>query len=217
MKKIKVFLADDHTVVREGLKRLIDGEPDMEVSGEAGDGAEAVKKITSTKPDIVVMDVSMPTLGGAAATRQLKEHSPDIKVIALTVHEDRAYLQELLAAGASGYVLKRAASDELIRAIRSIAGGGVYVDQRLVGNLINSMIQPRFEALEPIDQLSERELSVLQLIASGYTNKEIAGQLEVSVKTVETYKSRSMEKLGLQSRVDIVRLANEQGWFRSIE
>jgi len=217
MTKLKVFLADDHAVVREGLKRLIDGETDMEVSGEAGDGAEAVKKITTTKPDIVVMDVSMPNLGGAAATRQLKERSPDIKVIALTVHEDRAYLQELLSAGVSGYVLKRAASDELIRAIRSVAAGGVYVDQRLVGNLISSMIQPRSEALEPIDKLSERELAVLQLIASGYTNKEIASQLEVSVKTVETYKSRSMEKLGLQSRVDIVRLANEQGWFQAIK
>jgi DNA-binding NarL/FixJ family response regulator len=211
--KLRIFLADDHAILREGLKRLIDGEVDMEVSGEAADGAEALTSIEESKPDIVVMDLSMPKIGGAAATRQLKASAPNIKVIALTVHEDRAYLQELLEAGAAGYVLKRAASEELIRAIRSVAAGGVYVDQRLVGNLIESLIHPRSTAEEPVGKLSEREMSVLRLIASGYTNKEIASNLEVSVKTVETYKARSMEKLGLRSRVDIVRLANEHGWF----
>jgi DNA-binding NarL/FixJ family response regulator len=215
MTKLKIFLADDHAVVREGLKRLIDVECDMEVTGEAADGQEALTRIHETEPNIVVMDVSMPTVGGAAATRKLKETAPDVKVIALTVHEDRAYLQELLGAGAAGYVLKRAASDELIRAIRSVATGNVYVDQRLVGNLIDSLIHPGSNTRTPVDKLSEREMSVLRLIASGYTNKEIANQLEVSVKTIETYKARSMEKLGMQSRVDIVRLANEQGWFQN--
>jgi DNA-binding NarL/FixJ family response regulator len=215
MEKLKIFLADDHAVVREGLKRLIDGEADMEVTGEAADGEEALSRINDAQPNIVVMDLSMPTVGGAAATRRLKETSPHIKVIALTVHEDRAYLQELLNAGAAGYVLKRAASDELIRAIRSVAAGNVYVDQCLVGNLIDSLIHPGTTGHAPVNKLSEREMSVLRMIAEGYTNKEIASQLDVSVKTVETYKARSMEKLDLRSRVDIVRLANEQGWFQA--
>jgi two-component system, NarL family, response regulator NreC len=217
MSKLSIFLADDHAVVREGLKRLIDSEEDMEVVGEAEDGEEAVTKAVKMKPHIVVMDVSMPGTGGAQATRTLKESAPEIKVIALTVHEDRGYIQELLEAGAAGYILKRAASEELIRAIRSVSIGGIYVDQRLVSNLLSSIIHPRNEALAPIEKLSEREMSVLRLIASGYTNKEIAAQLDVSVKTVETYKARSMEKLSLRSRVDIVRVAKEQGWFQTKE
>lgn len=213
MNNLRILLADDHAVVREGLKRLVDSEADLEVVGEAEDGAQAAAMALATKPDIVIMDVSMPVTGGAQATRILKESAPEIKVIALTVHEDRGYIQELLEAGASGYILKRAAGEELIRAIRSVAAGSIYVDQRLVSNLLSSIISPRNEALAPIEKLSEREMSVLRLIASGYTNKEIAAQLDVSVKTVETYKARSMEKLNLRSRVDIVRIAKEQGWF----
>lgn len=214
MTKLRIFLADDHAMVREGLKRLIEAEPDLRVEGEAADGAEAVSGALRTRPDVVILDVSMPRLNGAEATRQLRAERPEMKIIALTVHEDRSYLHELLEAGASGYVLKRAAGEELIRAIRAVAGGGTYVDQRIVGNLINALVQPPNHREAPIGKLSERELTVLRLIASGYTNKEIAAQLNVSVKTIETYKSRSMEKLGLRSRVDIVRLANEHGWFR---
>lgn len=217
MSKLRIFLADDHAVVREGLKRLIDCEEDMEVIGEAENGEEAVGKVTEVKPDIAVMDVSMPVMGGAQATRVLKENAPGVRVIALTVHEDRGYIQELLEAGAAGYILKRAASEELIRAIRAVSIGGIYVDQRLVSNLLSSIIHPRNDTLAPIEKLSEREMSVLRLIASGYTNKEIAAQLDVSVKTVETYKARSMEKLELRSRVDIVRVAKEQGWFQTKE
>lgn len=202
-------------MVREGLKRLIDAEPDMIVEGEASDGAEAVTNALRSRPDVIVLDVSMPKVGGAEATRQLRAAVSDVKVIALTVHEDRGYLHELLEAGAAGYVLKRAAGEELIRAIRAVAGGGTYVDQRIVGNLITALIHPPGSTEAPIDKLSERELSVLRLIASGYTNKEIAAQLDVSVKTIETYKARSMEKLGLRSRVDIVRVANEHGWFQT--
>lgn len=214
MSKLRIFLADDHAMVREGLKRLIESEPDLKVEGEAADGVEAVSGALRTKPDVVVLDVSMPRMNGAEATRQLHAARPEMKILALTVHEDRSYLHELLEAGASGYVLKRAAGDELIRAIRAVAAGGTYVDQRIVGNLITALVHPPNHHEAPIEKLSDRELTVLRLIASGYTNKEIAAQLEVSVKTIETYKSRSMEKLGLRSRVDIVRVANEHGWFR---
>lgn len=214
MSKLRIFLADDHAMVREGLKRLIESEPDLKVDGEAADGVEAVAGALRSRPDVVILDLSMPRMNGAEATRQLRASRPDLKVIALTVHEDRSYLHELLEAGASGYVLKRAAGEELIRAIRAVAAGGTYVDQRIVGNLITALIHPPGGSEVPIDKLSERELTVLRLIASGYTNKEIAAQLNVSVKTIETYKARSMEKLGLRSRVDIVRIANEHGWFR---
>lgn len=215
MNKLKIVLADDHAVVREGLKRLIGAESDMEVIGEAEDGASVIDQASRDHPDIIVMDISMPKTSGIEATRVIKKNAPEIKIIALTVHEDRGYLQELLEAGSSGYVLKRAASEELIQAIRCVASGTLYVDQRLVGNLISAMIHRRGNSKSSIDTLSDREATVLKLIAGGYTNKEIAAKLEVSVKTVETYKSRSMEKLGLRSRVDIVRVANEQGWYRT--
>ncbi|HRE82151.1 MAG TPA: response regulator transcription factor [Opitutaceae bacterium] len=215
MNKLKIVLADDHAVVREGLKRLIGAESDMEVIGEAEDGVSVIDQASREQPDIIVMDISMPKASGIEATRIIKQNSPDIKIIALTVHEDRGYLQELLEAGSSGYVLKRAAGKELIQAIRSVASGTLYVDQRLVGNLISAMINRRGSSKSSIDALSDREATVLKLIAGGYTNKEIAAKLEVSVKTVETYKSRSMDKLGLRSRVDIVRIANEQGWYRT--
>lgn len=215
MNKLKIVLADDHAVVREGLKRLIGAESDMEVIGEAEDGASVIDQASRDHPDIIVMDISMPKTSGIEATRVIKKNAPEIKIIALTVHEDRGYLQELLEAGSSGYVLKRAAGEELIQAIRCVASGTLYVDQRLVGNLISAMIHRRGNSKSSIDTLSDREATVLKLIAGGYTNKEIAAKLEVSVKTVETYKSRSMEKLGLRSRVDIVRVANEQGWYRT--
>lgn len=214
MSKLRIFLADDHTVVREGLKRLIDVEPDMEVVGEAADGKEALEKAGQSQPDVVVMDISMPELNGTQATRLLKQSYPKIGVLALTVHEDKSYLRELLEAGASGYVLKRAAGDELIQAIRAVSTGGLYVDPHLAAKLVSTFVQPgsRFGGT---GELSEREGTVLRLIAQGHSNKEIAAQLGVSVKTIETYKARSMEKLGLRSRVDIIRIAGERGWLRA--
>ena len=213
MSKLRVLLADDHAVVREGLKRLIESQPDMHVVGEAADGAEAVEKVAELRPDIVVMDVSMVPVGGAQATRELRRLCPSTKVLALTVHEDRSYVHELLEAGASGYALKRAAGDELIGAIRAIAASGVYVDSRVAGKLFGGIAQSRPAPLNVKGELSERETEVMRLIAQGFTNKEISAQLGVSVKTVETYKARSMEKLGLRSRVDIVRLATARGWL----
>jgi DNA-binding NarL/FixJ family response regulator len=215
MAKLHILLADDHAVVREGLKRLIDAEADMRVIGEASDGAEAIEKAVRLCPDVGVIDVSMGNVNGAEATRRIRILCPSTRVLALTVHEDTSYLRELLDAGAAGYVLKRAAADELIRAIRSVAAGGVYVDPRIAGKLVNTFAPPKTSMHTATADLSERETAVLRLIAQGYTNKEIASQLGLSVKTVETYKSRSMEKLGLRSRVDIVRIAGERGWLTS--
>jgi DNA-binding NarL/FixJ family response regulator len=214
MANLKILLADDHAVVREGLKRLIETAPDMDVVAEAEDGEEAIAKTAANLPDVVVMDVSMRPVGGAQATRELRRRCPAASVLALTVHEDRSYLQELFEAGASGYVLKRAAPDELLQAIRTVAGGSPYIDVRMTGKLVSGLLHPRSSAPRGVNVPSEREGSVMRLIARGYTNKEIAAQLNVSVKTIETYKARAMEKLGLRTRVDIVRMAAECGWLQ---
>ncbi len=214
MNKLKIFLADDHAIVREGMKRLIDAESDMEIIGEAADGREAVERATAACPDVAVMDVSMPQLNGAQATQRLKQACPRVAVLALTVHEDKSYLRELLEAGASGYVLKRAAADDLIRAIRAVAAGGLYVDPHVAAKVVSGFVQPKSRNANGTAELSDRETEVLRLTAQGHSNKEISAQLSVSVKTVETYKARAMEKLGLKSRVDIVRDAAERGWLR---
>ena len=213
-RNLRILLADDHAVVREGLKRLIESEPDMDVIANAGNGREAVEQTKALLPDVAVLDVSMPQLNGAQAAAQIKGTCPQVKVLALTVHEDRTYVRELLAAGAVGYVLKRAAADELIRAIRTVAAGGIYVDPHVAGKLMESWTQAKSTAASPISELSERERDVLRLIAQGYSNKEIAGDLQLSVKTVETYKARGMEKLALSSRVELVRHAANCGWLQ---
>lgn len=214
MDKLRVFLADDHAIVREGMKRLIDAMPDMEVVGEASDGAVALEAIPAARPHVVVFDLTMPTLSGAEATRRLRQIAPEIKIIALTVHEDKSYLRELLEVGASGYVLKRAAPDELINALRTVSTGGTFIDPRMTAKLVATLLTPRRGPVKKSDDLSERETEVLQHVAHGYTNKEIATALRVSVKSVETYKARAMEKLDLRSRIDIVRIAKERGWLQ---
>lgn len=212
---LRVFLADDHAVVREGLKALINAQPGMEVSGEAGDGRAACQQIRELLPDVAVMDVSMPEMNGAQATAELKRTCPQVKVLALTVHEDKGYLRQLLESGADGYVLKRAAAEELIHAIRTVAAGGVYLDPALAGEVVGGFVRkPTVRGSLEGGELSDREAEVVRLIASGYSNKEIAAQLDLSVKTVETYKTRSMEKLGLRSRADLVRYALQCGWLR---
>lgn len=214
-KLLRVFLADDHVVIREGLKMLVNEQPDMEVIGEADGGRAAWQKAKQLQPDIVVMDVSMPDMNGAQATKRLKEDCPEMKVLALTAHEDQAYLKQLLQAGASGYVLKRVASAELIRAIRVVAAGGVYLDPTLAGKVVGGYVGRQFnKGAASGGDLSERETDVLRLIALGHSNKEIATHLDISVKTVETYKTRLMEKLDLHSRADIVRYALQQGWLQ---
>jgi DNA-binding NarL/FixJ family response regulator len=216
MTELQIFLADDHAVVREGLKALINNQPDMQVIGEAEDGRAACQRARDLQPDIVILDVSMPHLNGAQAAEQLKRVCPNAKVLALTVHEDTGYLRQLLEAGAAGYVLKRSAAEELIRAIRIVAAGGIYLDPNLAGKLVNRFVrkQSTNDVLQGSD-LSDRETEVLRLVAQGYSNKEIAAQLNISIKTVETYKARSIEKLGLHSRVEIVRYALQQGWLDS--
>ena len=215
MDKLRIFLAEDHSVVREGLKLLINTQPDMEVIGEAGDGHTTLEKALELHPDVVVMDITMPEMNGDLATRQLKLVLPNVKVVALSVHEDKSYLRQLLQAGASGYVLKRAAAEELIIAIRKVVEGGVYLDPSLAEKVVNGFLKNPFkEKHNRENTLSLRENEVMRLTAHGYSNKEIAEQLDISVKTVETYKSRAMEKTGLQSRADIVRYAIQRGWLQ---
>lgn len=212
--KLRVLLADDHNVVRAGLRALIEAQPDMEIVGEAEDGATACRQADELDPDLVIMDVSMPGIGGARATEQIKRDHPQTQVLALTMHEDRAHLQQLFLAGAAGYVLKRTAADDLIRAIRMVARGGTYLDPSLAGPLVSDLVGRSVGASSlrhPV--LSDREEAVLRSIARGYTNREIAIQLDISVKTVETHKARAMEKLGLDSRAGIVSYAIRRGWL----
>lgn len=211
-KKLRVFLAEDQTILRHSLKALIANEGDMEVVGEAGDGAEAVRQVKTLQPDLVVMDVSMPQMDGVQATLAIRQALPRVKVLALTVHETKSHIRRVLQAGASGYVVKRSAAEELIQALRAVAKEGVYLDPIVAAKLVGPAKAPA--APEPNGEaLSDREAEVLRLIALGHANKEIATQLELSVKTVETFKTRSMAKLGLRSRVDIVRYAMNRGWL----
>lgn len=212
MPKLRIFLADDHAVVRAGLKSMVSAEPDMEVVGEATNGREALDRIAFAAPDIAILDVTMPELNGAEVSRLLRQAHSRVRVLALTVHEDRGYLRQLLQAGASGYVLKRAAGDELIRAIRAVASGETYIDSRVAGSLVSTFVDPK-AAVVPGADLSERETEVIRLIAQGFTNKEVGARLSVSAKTIETYKMRAMEKLGLRGRVDLIRTAVERGWL----
>ena len=214
MKKLRVLLADDHKVLRDGLRLLIDGQRDMRVVGEAGNGQEALRQAHDLKPDVVVMDLSMPELNGLQATERLKADHPTVKVVALTVHEDPSYLMQLCKAGAVGYVLKRSAGDDLIHAIRTVAGGGLHFDPALASKALAGRPgdSPRKEGPRT-GNLSEREKEVLILMAWGYSNKEIAGDLHLSTKTVETYRVRINEKLGLRSRTEIVQYALRHGWL----
>jgi DNA-binding NarL/FixJ family response regulator len=213
-RKLRVLLADDHVTVRHGLKLLIDSEPDMTVVAEASDGASAVQRALDLKPDVVVMDISMPGMNGLVATRALKEKQPQAAIITLTRHGDDAYLQELLRAGVSGYVLKQSAPAELLQAIRAAAAGGQYLDSTLTARVTAGFLGR--EGKRPSRSsaaLSDRESEVLRLIASGYSNKEIAARLALSVKTVEAHKANAMRKLDLNGRIDIVKYAVLQGWL----
>jgi DNA-binding NarL/FixJ family response regulator len=214
-KRLRILLADDHVTVRRGLKLLIDAERDMEVIGEAGDGNEAVQKARELNPDVIVMDISMPGASGLDATRTLKKIKPDAVIVTLTRHADSAYLQELLRAGVSGYVLKRSAPTELLHAIRAAAAGGQYLDTTLTAGITAGLARKDARVKMPATALSERESAVLRLIASGYSNKEIAAHLSLSVKTVEAHKANAMRKLELTGRIDIVKYAILQGWLNN--
>lgn len=214
MVKLKVLLAEDHRIMREGLKRLIDEQPNMEVVGESDDGIDAWQKACELEPDIVLMDVSMPRMNGADATAKIRELCPHVKVIALTAHRASAYLNQMLKAGASGYVLKHGAFDELLDAIQTVSKGGRYIDRASQEVMVNAPPDNVTWKGDPQGKpLSEREIQVISLVANGYTNKEIANKLAISVKTVESHKANSMQKLDLKSRAEIVDYARFRGWI----
>ncbi|ACK50959.1 two component transcriptional regulator, LuxR family [Methylocella silvestris BL2] len=211
---LRVFLADDHPVVLAGVKALIGADPEMTIVGDACDGRSALSLATELKPDIVILDISMPGLNGTKVAELLRAACPQSKILALTVHEDRGYLRQLLELGVAGYVLKRSAAEELIRAIRAVAAGGIYLDPAIAGKVLGGIPQKAtVVALSAIADLSERETEVLRLTAGGHSHKAVAAELRISVKSVETYKARAMEKLGFDSRVQLVRYAAGKGWL----
>ena len=214
MNKLRVLIAEDHGTVREGLRLILQSQSDIEIVGEAGDGKTALETAKQLLPDVVLMDISLPSMSGLKATKLLRECCPEVKVLALTRHKDGAYLQEMLRAGASGYVLKQSSSTELLRALREIASGNSYLDPALTGKVITVFAGGTI-GNSAIASVSEREQEVLRAIALGYSNKEIAARLKLSVKTVEAHKANSMKKLDLRSRIDIVRYAVLQGWLAS--
>jgi len=218
MKRIRVLLADDHTAMREALALLLKSQNDIDVVAEAANGREACQKARSFKPDVVVLDLSMPEMSGLKAAAILQRDCPRIKVLALTMHEDESYLRELVGMKAAGYVLKRAASEELLRAIREVASGGTHFDSTLV---TTAFLEKLGELAVPGNRLprrlTEREEAVLRLIAWGYTNREIAAKLSLSVKTIEAYKVRIGRKQGLHSRTEVVRYALRHGWLNAEE
>lgn len=213
--RLRILLADDHVVVREGLRLVIEGQKDMIVVCEAGDGATAIQQAQELRPDVIIMDISMPGMNGLVATRTLKRLLPQCVVVTLTRHGDDAYLQELMRAGASAYVLKQSAPAELITAIRTCAAGGQYLDSALTARVTAEFLaRDGRRVTQPGGTPSERESEVLRLIAAGYSNKEIATRLTLSVKTVEAHKANAMRKLGLNGRIDIVKYAILQGWLK---
>ena len=205
---IRVALCDDHAVVRSGLRRILAEEPDLEVVGEAGTAEEAVEVAKAEQPDVFVMDLGLPDVSGIEATRRVTAASPKTAILVLTVHDDVAYLRKAFEAGAHGYLVKDAADVELVLAVRQVAAGEEYVHPRLGAALLDAgTANPR--AAGPGGELSERELAVLRLVALGYTNAEIAAELYVSVRTVETHRAHVQQKLGIKARADLVRYARE--------
>ncbi len=216
MSEIRVLIAEDHKTVRTGLKIIINAETDMKVIGEAGDGREAIRLAQELQPDILVMDISMPQLNGLVSAAKLKRIAPAIKILTLTRHSDKAYLQELVHAGISGYVLKQSEFDEMVRAIRVVAGGGKYLDPAISGNLFRLLGGNQSKQRGEVrgELLSDREEEVLRLIARGYSNKEVAEQLEISIKTIETQKANALRKLNISGRNEIVNYAILRGWLQ---
>ncbi|MEJ0018422.1 MAG: response regulator transcription factor [Acetobacteraceae bacterium] len=211
---IRILMVDDHPVVLAGLKALVGADPDFVIVGEARDGRTALRLAKELVPDVVVLDISLPEMNGIELTAALRTERPECRVLVLTVHEERAYLRQLVELGVGGYLLKRSAADELRRAILAVAAGGVYLDPAIAGKAVGRLDR----AGAPLQsgqtaELSEREADVLRLVATGHSNKSISARLAISVKTVETYKARAMEKLGFHSRVEVVRYAAGQGWL----
>ena len=215
MTDIRVAVADDHPVVLAGIKALLQGAPEIVLLGDATTGKAAIELIQRTMPDIAIIDISLPDISGLEIARCIAETCPAVKLLALTVHEDRAYVQLLLQAGVRGYILKRSAAEDLVRAIRAVAAGGVFLDPEVAGKALAETSR-NGSASPDKELLSQREGEVLKMTAQGFSNKEIAARLDVSIKTVETYKARASEKLNLRTRVDIVRYGVAHGWLESV-
>lgn len=214
MSKLRILLVDDHAMLRTGLQMVVNSQPDMEVVGQASNGEEALAQVQACQPDLVVMDISLPGHNGVEATAAIRQRWPEMRVLVFTRHSDPGYLRRLLQAGATGYLLKNAAANDLVNAIRVVAAGGAYIDSSLVGNVVESLGNraTAYKTLPPTE-LTVREQEVIRLIAWGQSNKEIAAQLGLSVKTVEYYKVQATDKLALHSRAEIVRYALSQGWL----
>jgi two-component system response regulator NreC len=218
MEKLRILLANHHELMCSGLEALITREGDMEVVGKAQSGPEVLEKTQQLRPDLIIMDINMPDLEGVEATARVKEKRPEVKVLALSAHENKSHLRKVLREGGNGYIVKRATSTELMEAIRTVAAGGIYIHASLAGGMAELLTEglpaaSRNFAARKAGQkgLSERERDVLRLMALGYSNKEIAAKLKISTKSVDTYKTRFMEKLGLKSRVEMVSYAKDEG------
>ncbi len=213
-RKIRVMIADDHAILRAGVRMLVNAQADMEVVSEASDGEKAVETARETRPDVALLDLTMPRVGGMKALQEMARSCRETRVLVLTMHDDPAYLRSALAAGASGYLLKRAVDAELLAAIRAVHRGGTFVDPRLASVLVQDVLAKsgaKVGPTQPVNILSDREMQVLRLVARGYTSAQIAKQIFVGVKTVETYRSRFAEKLGLRTRSDVIRFAVQMG------
>jgi two-component system response regulator NreC len=210
---IRVFLCDDHAVLRAGLKALLAAEPGLAVVGEAGDGASGVEQVVDLRPDVALLDITMPELDGLEATRRLHRRAPDVRVLILTMHDDPEYLFQALEAGASGYVLKRAAESDLVAAIRTVVADRAFLAPAAQRKLVADYLERRArgEVLPPVERLTPREEEVLALLARGHTNQEIAERLVISIKTVETHRAHILDKLGLRKRAELVRYAQTHG------
>ena len=207
----RVLITDDHAIVRTGLRTLLTADPSMELVGEASGGHEAIQLVEQTQPDVLLLDLSMPDLDGIEVTRAVKSSFPQLRVLILTIHEDQGLLREAIRAGASGYILKRAAESELISAIHVLMRGDMYVDPAMMRDLLSQTVPPSGGADAVVEQLTPRELEVLKYIVQGYTNRQIGEELSISVRTVEGHRANLSGKLGLHSRVDLVRYAREHG------
>lgn len=214
MDPICVILVEDHQIVRQGLKLLIDAQPDLKVVGEVSNGRDAIAAILESRPHVVVFDISMPEMNGIEMVKELRRLENGSRLLALTANADRAYLNALVQLGISGYLLKRSAATDLIEAIRKIATDKKFLDSAMVHELVESVFSPkRLSATTVRGTISEREEQVIRLIACGFSNKEVASKLEISIKTVETHKSRAMAKLQVNSRAELTRLAVANGWL----
>jgi len=208
---LSVFVADDHSIVREGLRRLIEAEPDLKVCGEAADGREVLDEVARVRPDIIVLDITMPKLGGLETLERLRSNDSGVKVILLSGHSDPPFIQSAISLGADGYVLKNAGAGEIVAAIRGVAQGGSYFSPEVAREIVEQLRAPKTDKEDPFSLLSGREREVLHLIADGLSAKEVAVELEISTKTVEAHRSSLMRKLGVRKATELVRYALRHG------